>query len=127
MIILSIINLQLSSVRHVHVFVQMICRTFNFANPKLYTYLLNSNSSFHPLLYFLKKLKSFFWNLIKLKNFFTAKENTNKMKTQPAEWEKIFINEAINKGLISKMYKQLMQLNIKETNKSIKKMGRRSK
>lgn len=54
LIILSIINLQLSSVRHVHVFVQMICRTFNFANPKLYTYLLNSNSSFHPLLYFFK-------------------------------------------------------------------------
>ena len=112
MTILSIINLQFSSVRHVHVFVQLICVTFNFANPKLYTYLLNSNSSFHPPL-FKKKLKSFFWNIIKVKNFFTAKENTNKMKRQPTEWEKIFTNEAINKGLISKMYKQLMQLNIK--------------
>ena len=71
------------------------------------------------------------WDLIKLKSFGTAKETTNRMKRQPSEWEKIFANEATDKGLISKIYKQLMQLNIflkKKTTKSqIKKMGRRSK
>ena len=54
------------------------------------------------------------WDLIKLKSFGTAKETINKMKRQPSEWEKIFANEATDKGLISKMYKQLMQLNIKK-------------
>ena len=52
------------------------------------------------------------WDLIKLKSFGTAKETTNKMKRQPSEWEKIFANEATDKGLIFKIYKQLMQLNI---------------
>ena len=52
------------------------------------------------------------WDLIKLKSFGTAKETTNKMKRQPSEWEKIFANEATDKGLTSKIYKQLMQLNI---------------
>ena len=46
------------------------------------------------------------WNLVKLKSFCTAKETMNKTKRQPTEWEKIFANEAKNKGFISKIYKQ---------------------
>ena len=67
------------------------------------------------------------WDLMKLKSFCTAKETINKMKRQPSEWEKIYANESMDKGLISKIYKQLMQLNIKKTNNRIKKMGRRLK
>ena len=58
---------------------------------------------------------------MKLKSFCTAKKTINKMKRQLSEWEKIFANEATEKGLISKMYKHLMQLNIKKTRNSIKK------
>ena len=58
------------------------------------------------------------WDLMKLKSFCTAKETMNKMKRQPSEWEKIFAKEATDKGLISKIYKQLMQLNIKQTTQS---------
>ena len=53
------------------------------------------------------------WDLIKLKSFCTAKETKNKTKRQHTEWEKIFANEATNKGLVHKIYKQLMQLNMK--------------
>ena len=58
---------------------------------------------------------------MKLKSFCTAKETMNKMKRQPSEWEKIFANEATDKGLIFKIYKQLMHLNIKKTNIPIQK------
>ena len=58
------------------------------------------------------------WDLMKLKSFCTAKENINKSKRQPSEWEKIFANKPTDKGLISKIYKQL---NIKKTNNPIKK------
>ena len=51
------------------------------------------------------------WDLIKIKSFFTTKENISKVKRQPSEWEKIIANEATDKQLISKIYKQLMQLN----------------
>ena len=61
------------------------------------------------------------WDLIKLTSFSTAKEIINKMKRQPSEWEKIIANEATDKGLISKIYKQLIQLNIRKTKNPIKK------
>ena len=60
------------------------------------------------------KLKINTWDLMKLKSFCTAKEAINKTKRQSSEWEKIFVNEATDKGLISKVYNQPMQLNIKK-------------
>ena len=72
------------------------------------------------------KIKINIWDLMKLKRFCTAKETINKTKRQPSKWEKIFANEATGKGLISKIYKQLMQLNIKKKQKTKPnpKMGR---
>ena len=52
---------------------------------------------------------------MKLKRFCTTKETINETNRQHSEWEKIFANEATDKGLISKIYKQLRQLNIKKT------------
>ena len=51
------------------------------------------------------------WDLIKIKSFCTTKETISKVKRQPSEWEKIIANEATDKQLISKIYKQLLQLN----------------
>ena len=59
-------------------------------------------------------------NLIKHKVFCTAKETINKMKRQPTEWEKVFANDLMDKGLICNICKQLIQLNIKKTNNPIK-------
>ena len=61
------------------------------------------------------------WHLIKLKSFCTAKETISEVKRQPSEWEKIIANETTNKRLISKIYNQLIQLNIRKTNNLIKK------
>ena len=61
------------------------------------------------------------WDLIKLKSFCTAKETVSKVKRQPSEWEKIIANETTDKGLISKIYKQLIQLNTRKTNNPIRK------
>ena len=60
-------------------------------------------------------------DLIKLKSFWTAKETVSKLKKQPSEWETIILNETTYKGLISKIYKQLIQLNTRKTNNPIKK------
>ena len=48
------------------------------------------------------------WDLIKLKSFCTAKEIINKVKRQPSEWEKIIASETTDKGLISKIYQQVL-------------------
>ena len=61
------------------------------------------------------------WDLIKPKSFCTAKETISKVKRQPSEWENIIANETTDKGLISKIYKQLIQLNTRKTNNLIKK------
>ena len=60
------------------------------------------------------------WDMIKLKSFRTAMETISKMKRQPSEWEKIIVKETTDKGLISKIYKQLIQLNARKTNNPIK-------
>ena len=61
------------------------------------------------------------YDLIKLKSFCTVKETISKVKRQPSEWERIIANEPTDKGLIFKIYTQLIQLNTKKTNNPIKK------
>ena len=64
------------------------------------------------------------WDLFKLKSFCTMKENVSKVKRQPSEWEKIMANETTDKELISKIYKQFMQLNTRKINDPIKKWAK---
>ena len=64
------------------------------------------------------------WDLTKLKSFCTVKKTISKVTRQPSEWEKIIANEATDKELISKIYKQLMQLNTRKINDAIKKWAK---
>ena len=64
------------------------------------------------------------WDTIKSKSFCTAKKTIRKVKRQSSEWEKIKANDTTDKGLVSKVYKQLIQLNTRKTNNSIKKWGK---
>ena len=65
--------------------------------------------------------------LIKRKSFCTAKETISKVKRQPSEWEKIIANETTDKGLISKIYKQLIQLNARKKKTTLSKSGKKTK
>ena len=62
-----------------------------------------------------------FWDFIKIKSFFTVKETVIKTKRQPTEWEKIFTNDIRDKGLVSKIYKELLKLNTQKANNQVKK------
>ena len=64
------------------------------------------------------------WDLIKLKSFCTMKETISKVKRQPMEGEKTVANETTDKELISKIYKQLLQLNSRKINNPIKKWAK---
>ena len=61
------------------------------------------------------KAKMNYWDLIRIKSFCTAKETVSKTKRQLTEWEKIFASDILDKGLVSKMYKELIKLNTQET------------
>ena len=61
---------------------------------------------------------------MKLKSFCTTKETTSKVKRQPSDWEKIIANKATDKGLISKIYKQLLKLNSRKINDPVKKWAK---
>ena len=74
-----------------------------------------------------KKAKINKWDLIKPKSFCTMKENISKVKRQPSEWENIIANEPTDKELISKIYKQLLQLNSRKIKEPNQKMGQRTK
>ena len=63
--------------------------------------------------------------LIKIKIFCTAKENISKMKREPTVWENIFANDTSDKGLISKICKELIRVHSRKTNNPIQKMGKR--
>ena len=64
------------------------------------------------------------WDFIKIKSFCTAKENINKIKREPTIWENIFANDTSDKGLISKIYKELTLLHSRKTKNLIKKWAK---
>ena len=103
------------------------CKTGSHQNPRgkahknlfdfgLSTFLLNMSPEARET-----KVKMNYWNLIKIKSFCTAKETISKTKRQLTEWEKIFANDISDKGLVSKIYKELIKLNTQKTNHPMKK------
>ena len=70
------------------------------------------------------KGKMNYWDLIKIKNFCTAKETISKTKRQLIEWENIFANDISDKGFLSKIYKELIKLNTQKTNNPVKKWAK---
>ena len=66
------------------------------------------------------------WDLTRLKSFYTANETISKVKRQPSEWEKIIANETTDKGLMSKIYKQLIQLNTRKKKTTQSKGGKKT-
>ena len=66
-----------------------------------------------------------YWDFIKIKSLCTTKAIVNKTKRQPMGWEKIFANDITDKGLLSKIYKELIKLNTQKTKKIQSRMGRR--
>ena len=70
------------------------------------------------------KAKMIYWDLIKIKSFCTAKETISKSKRQLMECEKIFTNDIADKGLVSKIYKELIKLNTQKTKNPVKKWAK---
>ena len=64
------------------------------------------------------------WDLIKLKSFYKAKETINRLNRQHTEWEKMSANYASDKGLISRIYKELEEIQKEKTNNPIKKWAK---
>ena len=64
------------------------------------------------------------WDLTKLRSFCTAKETISKVKRQPSEWEKIIAKETVDKELLSKIHKQLIQLNYQKRKQPNQKVGK---
>ena len=65
-----------------------------------------------------------YWDLIKIKCCCTAKETISKTKRQLTEWENIFANDISDKGLVSKIYKELVKLDTQTTNNPVKKWAK---
>ena len=72
------------------------------------------------------RAKMNYWDFIKIKSFCTVKETVNKTKRQLTEWEKIFANDIPDKGLVSKIYEDLIKLNTQRTDNPIKKWANTS-
>ena len=65
------------------------------------------------------KGKMNYWDFTKIKSFCTARETISKTKRQPTEWEKILANDISDKGLVSKIYKELIKFNTQKTNNPV--------